>query len=258
MLRQPVSDHAKETILGAALKGQVSPKWTYTLDLDWIRRTDDNNTPGIYDKIPPGPQSVPPSVSNTDFKRTRFNAGSRFALSRDLALAIGANVTHEDGSTMGTLAVVLPQSFNLNRTTFLGTAGLEYSNSHVTATAGLSFNKSEGFGEVTSPRLGLNWLTTGKRTALQDQAGRRASEMPSSSMPMEIQLSGTRACARSGQVHLKPGLSRRSTRPTSRFQERTSGTISQIWWDSIPGYSELENLRTRRSPRAASSAPIGR
>jgi outer membrane cobalamin receptor len=162
VLREPVSDHAKELILGSALKGQVKPWWTYTLNLDWIRRTDDNNTPGIYDKIPPGPQSVPPSVSNTDFKRTRFNAGSRFALSRDLALAIGANVTQEDGSTLGTLAVVLPQSFTLGRTTFLGTAGLEYSNSHISATAGLSFNKSEGFGEVTSPRLGLNWLTTEK------------------------------------------------------------------------------------------------
>lgn len=157
--RQPLSDDAKQLILGTSLKGQARPWWTYNLDLDWVHRTEDNVTPAIYDTLPPGPRTVPPATANTDFKRTRFNAGSRFALNQNLTLALNAGIRQEDGSTVGFLAVVLPQTFHLTRTSFLGSSMLEYSNHNLTATAGLSFDKTEGYGEVTSPRFGLNWLS---------------------------------------------------------------------------------------------------
>ncbi len=157
--RQPQSDYAKELILGTSLKGQVHPWWTYTVDLDRVNRKDENNTPAVLDKLPPSFRSLPPSTSNSDFTRTRFGATTRFALRRDLTFGLSAAVLREDGNLAGFLAVTLPQSFQLTRTTFLGGSSLEYSNSRLTAIAGISFDKTEGFGEVTSPRLGLNWLS---------------------------------------------------------------------------------------------------
>jgi outer membrane cobalamin receptor len=158
--RQPQSDDAKELVLGTSLKGEARPWWTYDVNLDWIRRTDDNATPAILDAIPPGPGTQPDSVSNSDFRRLRFSAGSRFTLHRDLAFVMNAGLRRENGDVDGTLlSGALPQSYSLTRNTFLGNTVLEYSNGRLTATAGLSFDKTEGFGEVTSPRVGLNWLT---------------------------------------------------------------------------------------------------
>jgi iron complex outermembrane receptor protein/vitamin B12 transporter len=161
LLRQPQSDDAKELILGTSLKGQARPWWTYDVNLDWIRRTDDNFTPAILDSLPPGPGSQPDSVSDSDFRRVRFNAGSRFKLDKNLAFSVNAGLRREDGDVAGTLyGGLLPQSYTLVRNTFLGNTFLEYSNGRLTATAGLSFDKTEGFGEVTTPRVGLNWLTS--------------------------------------------------------------------------------------------------
>jgi iron complex outermembrane receptor protein/vitamin B12 transporter len=160
LLRQPQSDDAQELVLGANLKGQARSWWTYDVNLDWMRRTDDNATPAILDATPPGLGTQPDSVSDSDFRRIRFSAGSRFTLHKNLAFAVNAGLRRENGEVTGTLlSGALPQSYTLTRNTFLGNTVLEYSNGRVTATAGLSFDKTDGFGEVTSPRVGLNWLT---------------------------------------------------------------------------------------------------
>ncbi len=155
--RKPVSDHAIELLLGTSLKGQLRPWWLYTVDLDWVKRTENNSTPAEPSGIPPGPTSLPASTAYTDFNRTRFGATSRFILPDNFSLAVSAGVRQEDGSTKGFLASVLPQSFNLSRKSLLATSELQYSTPHLTVTAGLSFDSSDGYGEVTSPRLGLTW-----------------------------------------------------------------------------------------------------
>jgi vitamin B12 transporter len=158
LLPQAVSDHSIELILGTSLKGQIRPWWIYSVDLDRVRRTENNSTPAVLDQIPPTFQSLPASTSNTDFSRTRFGATSRFILPWNLSLALGAGVRRENGSTVGFLANTIPQSFRINRTSLLASSELQYSSSRLTATAGFSFDKSDGFGEVTSPRLGLSWM----------------------------------------------------------------------------------------------------
>jgi vitamin B12 transporter len=159
LARAAVSDHATELILGASLKGQVRPWWLYTVDLDWVHRTENNSTPPVLDRIPPTYKSLPSSTSETDFARTRFGATSRFILPAGFSLALSAGVRQEDGNSKGFLAGVIPQSFDLGRTSLLASSELQYSISRLTATAGFSFDKSEGYGEVTSPRVGLVWLT---------------------------------------------------------------------------------------------------
>ncbi len=158
ILRQPVSDHAIELVLGTSLKGQVRPWWIYSVDLDRINRTENNATPAVLDQVPPTFHSLPSSTSYTDFTRVRLGATSRFILHPHLSLALSAGVHQETGSTVAFLNATIPQSFAISRTSMLGGSEVEYSTSRLTATAGFSFDKTSGYGEVTSPRLGVNWL----------------------------------------------------------------------------------------------------
>jgi outer membrane cobalamin receptor len=157
LLRQPVSDHAIEVVNGASLKGQVKPWWIYSIDFDRVERTENNATPAVLDQIPPSFKSLPSSTSYTDFTRVRFGGTSRFTLRPNLSLAVSLGGHWENGSTVGFLNGNIPQSFVISRTTLLGGSELQYSTNSFTATAGFSFDSSSGYGEVTSPRLGLSW-----------------------------------------------------------------------------------------------------
>ena len=167
LLRDSMRDHSEQLILGASLKGQMRPWWTYSLDVDRMSRTDDNSTPAILDAIPPSFQSVPSSTSNTDFARERFGATSQFTLPSHFSLAVGASVRRESGDTTGFLNKTIPQAFTIARTSLLANSELQYSTNRFTATAGFSFDKSTGYGEVTSPRLGATWLTTARGPRLK-------------------------------------------------------------------------------------------
>jgi outer membrane cobalamin receptor len=157
LLRQAVSDHARELVLGASLKGQVRPWWIYSFDLDRMSRTEDNFTPPVFDKIPPTRKSLPSSISDSDFTRTHLGATSRFLLPGNFSLALGAGVRQENGNTLGFIANTIPNSFTIGRPSLLSTTELQYSSHKLTATVGLGFDKTEGYGEVTSPRLGVIW-----------------------------------------------------------------------------------------------------
>ena len=159
ILRQPVSDHAVELLLGASFKGEVRPWWTYSIDLDRVNRTENNASPAVLDRIPPTYNSLPSSTSYTDFTRTHFGATSHFNFHRNLSANIGVGVRDEQGSTVGFLNATIPESFRIGRTSLLANSELQYSTARLTVTAGFGFDKTEGYGEVTSPRVGVSWLT---------------------------------------------------------------------------------------------------
>lgn len=157
ILRQPMSDHAIELVLGASFKGQIRPWWLYSFDLDRVNRTDNNFTPAVLDRVPPTADSLPSSTSYTDFTRVRGTATSRFILPDNLSFSLSAGVHQEDGSNTGFLEAVIPQAYRISRTSLLAGSEIEYSTEPLTVTAGFSFDKTNGYGEVTSPRLGLSW-----------------------------------------------------------------------------------------------------
>jgi outer membrane cobalamin receptor len=170
--RTPMRDHAEELVLGTSLKGQLRSWWLYSLDLDRVNRTEENSTPAVLDAIPPSVNSLPASTSDTDFTRVRAGATSRFTLARNLSLSLGAGVRRETGSTVGYLATVIPQSFQINRTTLLANSELQYSTGRFTVTAGFSFDKTQGYGEVTSPRLGATWQPHARGPRLRSTWGK--------------------------------------------------------------------------------------
>jgi iron complex outermembrane receptor protein/vitamin B12 transporter len=158
ILRQAMTDRSNELVVGSGLKHQFRRWWLYNVDIDLVRRTEDNSTPGVLDRIPPSFRSLPSSVANTDFTRLRFGANSSFIMPRNFSLLIGAGLRQEIGSTDGFLAGTIPQSFHVTRTSLLPISELQYSGTRLTATAGVSMDKSSRFGEVSSPRFGVTWL----------------------------------------------------------------------------------------------------
>jgi vitamin B12 transporter len=179
ILRLPMHDHAEDLVLGTSLKGQIHPWWIYSLDLDRFSRTEDNSSPAVLDSIPPNiRQSLPSSTSDTQFARVRLGATSHFLLPRHLSLDLGVSLRRDTGTATGFLAHIVPQSFNLVRTSLLANTLLQYSTERLTATAGFSFDKTSGYGEVTSPRLGITWRTGERGPRLKSSWG-EGFELPS-------------------------------------------------------------------------------
>jgi outer membrane cobalamin receptor len=159
ILRQSLRDNSNEVVLGASLKDQTHSRWIYSIDSDLVKRAEDNSTPAVLDQIQPTFRSLPSSVANTDFARMRIGGTSNLILRHNLSAGLGLSVRRESGSMDGFLKETIPQSFRLDRTSLLATSELQYSTSRLTATAGVSFDKSNGYEEVSSPRIGLAWLT---------------------------------------------------------------------------------------------------
>lgn len=167
IIREPLSDRSAELVLGTSFKGQVRPWWTYGVDLYRVRRTEDNTTPAVLDMNPPTFRSLPSSTSASDFTRMHFGATNHFAIGHNLSLALGIGVRAENGDTRGFLSGTIPSAFRIGRISLLSNAELRYSTTRLTATASFGFQKTEGYGEVTSPRLGLSWLLNGHGTRVK-------------------------------------------------------------------------------------------
>jgi len=160
ILRQSLSDHAEQILAGTSLKGAIRPWWIYNIDADRVYRHEKNATPAVLDRIPPTFRSLPSSTDDTDFGRTHVGASSTFLRGPNLAATIGAGVRQESGSATGFLADTIPSAYSITRTSLLANVQVQYSNHRFTALAGLGFDKSTHYGEVTSPWIGANWRAT--------------------------------------------------------------------------------------------------
>lgn len=69
--RKIEADQADQMVGGTSFEHQVNSKWFYTAGYDLFSRVALNNTPAIFDSIPPGRFYVPASVSGTRFLRQR-------------------------------------------------------------------------------------------------------------------------------------------------------------------------------------------
>jgi vitamin B12 transporter len=157
ILRQPLSNHAEQLLAGTNLQGQIRPWWLYSVNVDHVYRHEANTPPAVLDSIPPSFRSLPSSTDNTDFRRTDAGVSTTFLPQPNLSLTLGAGLRHESGTAAGFLAGVLPSAYSIQRTSLLANAQLQYSAHRLTALAGLGFDKSTRYGEVTSPWLGINW-----------------------------------------------------------------------------------------------------
>ena len=168
ILRSPQSDHNVDLILGVSYKAQVRPWWTWSIDFDHFGSDDNNSTPAILDRIPPSfKYSLPSSAGIGRFRRERAAATSSFTFSPRLSANVSAGLREEDGRMHGFLNATIPSSFQQQRWALVSSAELLYQTARLTATAGLGFDRSEGYGLVVSPRFGANYSISEKGPRLK-------------------------------------------------------------------------------------------
>jgi len=160
LLKEAEQDHSGELVGGVTYQAQWKPWWTYNLDFDAFHRGDHNFTPAIWDQIPPTFFSLPSTLGDTDYHRLHFGVGNNFKISSALTAHLGVAWHDESGSNQSIISGTTPFSFHLDRDSLDVTPELVYRLPRLTATAGLDFNKTGGYHNVFSPRVGLNYLLT--------------------------------------------------------------------------------------------------
>jgi vitamin B12 transporter len=160
LVRQAEQDHSGELVGGITYHRQWKPWWSYSLDFNGFHRTDHNFTPAIWDQVPPTMFSLPSTLGDTDFRRLHFALSSNFRISSALTAHVGIGWRGESGSNQSLISGTTPFSFHLDRDSLDVTPELVYRSPRLTASVGLDIDKTGGFNDVFSPRVGVNYLLT--------------------------------------------------------------------------------------------------
>jgi vitamin B12 transporter len=156
ILQETQSVHTVELVTGIGFQQQVNPTWLYALSFDFFDRTQNSNIPPLLDAIPPTFNSIPAEITDTNFKRYRFNFTNTLRLGSNLSAELGAGWMREEGVSTGTLATI-PDNFTLTRDTADVNGVVTYSVHGLTATAGMRVDKTTNFRAVYSPSVGISY-----------------------------------------------------------------------------------------------------
>ncbi len=157
ILRDPQHARTAQTVGGLTYRHRVSRFWTYSLSFDVFNRDQELNAPAIFDALPPTFHSVPSEQTATAFRRYRFGIANSFSILPHLSAQLNAGERREEGSSRGVLAGTIPDLFSLTRSTLGASGELAYRSERLTASFGLRYDKTAGFGGVWSPRAGLGY-----------------------------------------------------------------------------------------------------
>lgn len=96
---------------------RITEAWSETLEVDSWRQTQDQRTPTIFDRVPPSFNTIPATIADTVFRRSRINGSSSWRPAGGWNFTVGGSYRHEDGINRGSLAGFGPADYQLNRNT---------------------------------------------------------------------------------------------------------------------------------------------
>ena len=137
----------------------------FSVDFDFFQHLNDSFTPAILDSIPPGFQSLPSFINETDFDRTRLQ-WTGFWKRGPWSGSIGASWKSEDGNSTGLIADFLETEFDLQRTTYATGAEILFESGNLNVSAGVRIDFPEDFDSEVSPRVGITWMVPESSTRL--------------------------------------------------------------------------------------------
>ena len=149
----PERDRADQITGGANYHQQVNPVWLYSVEGGVFSRVAIDNSPAIFDEVPPGPNFVPQSESHTRFLRPEGETTQQLTPRRWLTSYTGLSLQDESGTSDGELGGY-PDSYSLQRTTFAFSEDADVHGGRGSAGAGFGVEKSTGYDAVVSPRAG--------------------------------------------------------------------------------------------------------
>jgi vitamin B12 transporter len=155
--RQVERDADDQIAGGIRLLQQPKPIWNSTVAYDLFSRIASDQTPAIFDSIPPGPAYVPTQASDTHFLRQRVLTVQRVQPLHWLMFDALASFRHESGTSVGTLAGVIPATYKLTRPTGFISANGTVRLRGFSGTAGFGLEDSNTYHAVVSPRAGASY-----------------------------------------------------------------------------------------------------
>jgi outer membrane cobalamin receptor len=164
----PEERNLGDVVFSAAFHHQVLPKWLYTLDFNFFREGERDNSPAILDSVHPSPfRSVPAELDNLDFRRSQLQFSNHLLFSSKWTGLITLGLKDENGSDDGLLAGRVPTHFHLDRPSTAANGEIVYNTNRFTASLGSGVDKTSGFDIHPSARAGVNVRFFGGRTTLR-------------------------------------------------------------------------------------------
>ena len=153
-------------------------RWSHLVQFDLFRQGQEQNTPVIFDSLPPSFQTVPATNSQSTFQRTRVNASSSARLTRSWSGTIGVTYRRESGENVGSIAGLGPANYQLDRNIAAPFAETVMEHKLWSVVAGLRSDWIWGGFHRLSPRLGASVALPWRGARLRASWG-RGFKMPS-------------------------------------------------------------------------------
>ena len=142
--------------LGAIEWKHATERWSHVAELDVFNQDQDQNSPAIFDQLPPSSQTIPATNSDTTFRRTRVNASTSARLAHGWTATVGAAYRRETGENLGSIAGFGPAAYRLTRNAKALFAETVLDRRKWSVVAGIRSDWVSGGFERLSPRVGAS------------------------------------------------------------------------------------------------------
>jgi outer membrane receptor protein involved in Fe transport len=156
ILRETEHRDSNEQIFGLRLDHTPGPKWDYELISSLYQRDQSMDSPGVQSE--PGVFMVPPSRSETQYRRIRIAWRNLVRPFDAVQLAAGLEQSEEKGDRSGAALGLGPLDFEKDRgTSTLFTEVTGFLPRALTLIGGLRIDFPDEFKRAVSPRIGINF-----------------------------------------------------------------------------------------------------
>jgi vitamin B12 transporter len=157
---------------------RATDRWSHMMQFDLFRQGQDQNTPVIFDTVPPSFQTIPATISRTSFQRARVNASSSARLMGSWTGTIGVAYRRESGENLGLIAGLGSANYQLDRNLAALFAETIMEHKLWSVVAGLRSDWVSGGVHRLNPRLGGSVAPPWRGARLRASWG-RGFKMPS-------------------------------------------------------------------------------
>ena len=161
LAKTPEINIAEQVSVGETFRHSPTPRFSYDARAGIFSRVASDNSPAIFDSIPPGPSYVPSSLSDTRFLRIDLLSTQQYAFRPSASSYSSVSWLRESGTSIGNLGGYLPANYKLERDTFNASGTGIVSRYWGSITAGLNVQQSSDYGVKLSPRVGGTWNLSG-------------------------------------------------------------------------------------------------
>lgn len=171
-LNRAIETRAAASGIGGLEWQRTAGRYVHRAAFDLFQQAQDQNTPAVLDRIPPSFRTVPATVSDSDFRRSRINGSSSARLRGGWVATVGGSYRREHGENVGSIQQLGPANFTLTRNTGAVFGEAVRDGQWWSLAAGLRSDWATGGVQRTTPRIGASALIPHTRTRVRSSWGK--------------------------------------------------------------------------------------